>query len=50
MTTSQMNEVSRKIISAIMLKDFAVHSETSQQLHSALAAEAEAIANKLLEV
>lgn len=50
MTATQMNEVSKKIIAAIMLRDFASHTATSQQMHSALATEAEAAANKLLEI
>lgn len=46
MTNQQITD---KVLAAIMLRDFANHTNTSQHMHSALATEAEALANRLLE-
>jgi len=50
MTRREQDEISRKIMSAVMLRDFAEHVDHAQKMHAALAAEAEAKANHLLEV
>ena len=50
MTSQQQDDISRKILAAIMLKDFASTTATSRHMHKALAEQAESVANKLLEI
>jgi hypothetical protein len=50
MTNQQLNDMSHKVMAAVMLRKFAAETLTSQKMHSARASEAEAIANRIMEV
>lgn len=50
MSDQQMSDISHKIYAAIMLRRFAQTTQTGRKMHQVLADEAEARANRLLEV